>query len=48
MILYKFSVNDGSDTAEITLFNNKYLAGKIVVGKKLPVLRSGGENAVFV
>lgn len=33
MILYKFSVNDGSDTAEITLFNNKYLAGKIVVGK---------------
>ena len=33
MVLYKFSINDGNDMADITLFNNKYLAEKINMGQ---------------
>lgn len=29
MILYKFTVSDGTEKMDVTLFNNKYLAGRI-------------------
>lgn len=32
MVLYKFTVSDGTDTAQVTIFNNKYLAASLHKG----------------
>lgn len=34
MVLYKFAVNDGSANMNVTIFNNKYLAGRLHKGSE--------------